>query len=68
MLEFSETSQVVTLETPSVQQSRKRACSRDSQDVVQRAQRHCGRCGETGHNARTCSFIEEETSDSDEST
>ena len=32
-----------------------------------RTQRHCGRCGETGHNARTCAVEIEDPSDSYES-
>jgi hypothetical protein len=32
-----------------------------------RTQRRCGRCGETGHNARTCAVEIAEASDSDES-
>jgi hypothetical protein len=31
-------------------------------------QRRCGRCGETGHNARTCAEVKEETSESDATT
>ena len=32
-----------------------------------RTQRRCGRCGETGHNARTCAVVIVDPSDSDES-
>ena len=32
-----------------------------------RAERHCGRCGETGHNSRTCKVEIEEADNSDAS-
>ena len=32
-----------------------------------RAKRHCGRCGETGHNSRTCKVEIEDVDNSDES-
>jgi hypothetical protein len=32
-----------------------------------RGERHCGRCGETGHNARTCKVQIVDAEDSDES-
>ena len=32
-----------------------------------RAERHCGRCGEVGHNSRTCKVELEDTNDSEES-
>ena len=32
-----------------------------------RKERHCGRCSETGHNARTCKVLIEDVNDSDES-
>jgi hypothetical protein len=44
--------------------------SRDDSDRPSkrvRAERHCGRCSETGHNSRTCKVEIEDVEDSDES-
>ena len=32
-----------------------------------RKERHCGRCGETGHNVRTCKVLIEDINDSEKS-
>jgi hypothetical protein len=68
VLKFGETSQAVAAESPSAQQSRKKPRGGADQDRAQPAQRRCGKCGETGHNTRTCSFVEEEISKADAST
>jgi hypothetical protein len=46
----------------------KKGSSRGSQEKTQPAQRRCGNCGETGHNARTCQKDAEEDSESNTAT
>ena len=45
----------------------KKARSSGGQERAQPGQRHCGNCGKTGHNARTCQKDAEEDSVSDTS-
>ena len=45
----------------------KKARVGSSQERAQPGQRHCGNCGKTGHNARTCQKDTEEDSASDAS-
>ena len=49
------------------QQKGKKCWSQDAADGGAPAQRRCGRCGETGHNARTCKKEEDTPSESDSS-
>jgi hypothetical protein len=46
----------------------KKGGSRGSQERTQPAQRRCGNCGKTGHNARTCQKDVEKDSESDAAT
>jgi hypothetical protein len=46
----------------------KKGGSRGSQERTQLAQRRCGNCGKTGHNARTCQKDVEKDSESDAAT
>ena len=63
VLNFGEASQTVAAESPSSHASKKSTRGGESSRVAHSTQRRCGRCGQTGHNARTCSFVEEENSE-----
>jgi hypothetical protein len=65
---FSVGAQLVALESLGAQSGQKRARGSGGAGVTKPTQRRCGKCGEVGHNARTCSKAEEETSESDAST
>lgn len=60
VLEFGEASNSVAAGSPSVRGNENRAGGGEGSGTAQRTQRSCGRCGGTGHNVRTCSFVEEE--------
>ena len=49
--------------------AREGSCRNDSEKPAKRvrAARHCGRCGEKGHNSRTCTVEIEDVDNSDTS-
>jgi hypothetical protein len=67
-LNFSVGAQAAAEDLPAAQASGKRARGDSGANTTQPTRRRCGRCGETGHNARTCNKVEEEASELDVST
>jgi hypothetical protein len=67
-LEYGDAADQVAASTALVVNPSKRTCSSGPAEGVQPAQRHCGNCGQTGHNARTCQRDAAESSASEAST
>ena len=67
-LEYGEAADQITAEASSTAVQSKRANRRGGSGGSNQApttQRHCGKCGETGHNAQTCEKDAAENSESD---
>jgi hypothetical protein len=67
-MEYGETAAQVAAEPSVAAERSKRTCSGGNQERAQPALRHCGNCGRTGHNTRTCKKDTEASSESDAST
>lgn len=67
-MEYGEAADQVAAEASTVPQGSKKARGAEASDEGQRGQRRCGKCRETGHNARTCQKTEEPSLESEAST
>jgi hypothetical protein len=67
-MEYGETAAQVAAEPSVAAERSKRTCSGGSQERAQPALWHCGNCGRTGHNTRTCKKDTEASPESDAST
>lgn len=67
-LTVAEGSQLATLKGVGRQQKGKQSSSSSRAVAGPSTTRRCGKCGKTGHNARTCNKVEEEVLESDAST
>jgi hypothetical protein len=66
-MEYGTAASYVATEVSIVPQPSKKARGSGGQEKAQPTQQHCGNCGETGYNARTCKIDKEEASKSDAS-
>jgi hypothetical protein len=67
-IEFSAGALQVAKSASAARTTSKKGGSRGGQERTQPAQRRCGNCGGTGHNARTCQKDAEEDSESNVAT
>jgi hypothetical protein len=67
-LEYGETADQVAASTALVADLPKKTCSSGAPEGALPTQRHCSKCGETGHNARTCQKDIDASSESEAST
>ena len=67
-IEFGAGALQVAKSASTARTTSKKGGSRGSQERTQLAQRRCGNCGGTGHNARTCQKDAEEDSESNTAT
>jgi hypothetical protein len=67
VMEYGEAALYVAAEASAARQPSKKARGGSSTEPAQPGQRHCGNCGRTGHNARTCQKDTEASSESDTS-
>ena len=64
-MEYRAAAAQVAAEASTASRMVKKARSSGGDDQAQPTQRRCGKCGDTGHNARTCQKGQEPSSESD---
>ena len=67
-IEYSTAAAQVATQISLASLKAKKLCSSGNHKVAHSASRHCSKCGETGHNSRTCQVDGENSSESDNST